>query len=109
VAPAKSHKANISKKLSQGYVEVLQGYHDLRALGVTDEWIWGNGAATVVYAQAYGRGRTLTFRFSLSSDNPVSIPSRIINFYHVRTVPSSASFETRSDMRSALWSLVAKT
>ena len=45
------------------------GEHDaLEALGVSGEWIWGNDVETVVFAQAFGHGKTLIFQFMLDSE-----------------------------------------
>ena len=86
------------------------GEHDtLGALGVQGEWIWGNDLETIVFAQAFGYGKTLIFRFTLDSkQQSQSLTTRIVNCYHDRKVDSpSATFPNRPCMRTALWSAVA--
>ena len=81
----------------------------LRALGVSGEWIWGNDLETIVYAQAFGHGKTLIFRIAHDShQRSQSLTTRIVNCYHDLTVDStSATFPNRSSMRIAIWSAVA--
>lgn len=81
----------------------------LRALGVWGEWIWGNDIETIVFAQAFGCGKTLIFRFALDSNQrSQSLTTRIVNCYHDLTVDSlSATFPNRVSMRVAIWSAVA--
>ena len=86
------------------------GEHDaLEALGVSAEWIWGNDLETIVFAQAFGYGKTLIFRFTLDSkQQSQSLATRIVNCYHDRTVDStSATFPNRPCMRTAIWSAIA--
>ena len=86
------------------------GEHDtLEALGVQGEWIWGNDLETIVFAQVFGHGKTLIFRFTLDSkQQPQSLPTRIVNCYHDLTVDSaSATFPDRPSMRTAIWSAIA--
>lgn len=81
----------------------------LGALGVLGEWIWGNDLETIVYAQAFGHGKTLIFRFAQNShQRSQSLTTRIVNCYHDLTVDStSATFPNRPSMRTALWSAIA--
>lgn len=81
----------------------------LRALGVWGEWIWGNDLETIVYAQAFGHGKTLIFRFAQDShQRSQSLTTRIVNCYHGLTVDStSATFPNRLSMRIAIWSAIA--
>lgn len=81
----------------------------LRALGVWGEWIWGNDMETIVFAQAFGCGKTLIFRFALDSNQrSQSLTTRIVNCYHDLTVHSmSATFPNRVSMRVAIWSAIA--
>lgn len=81
----------------------------LRALGVSGEWIWGNDLETIVYAQAFGHGKTFIFRFAQDSHQPSqSLTTRIVNCYHGLTVDgASATFPNRPSMRMAIWSAVA--
>lgn len=81
----------------------------LRALGVWGEWIWGNDIETIVFAQAFGCGRTLIFRFALDiNERSQSLTTRIVNCYHGLTVDSmSATFPNRVSMRVAIWSAIA--
>ncbi|KAF2455120.1 hypothetical protein BDY21DRAFT_416410 [Lineolata rhizophorae] len=80
----------------------------LQALGITGEWIWGDNAGTIAFAQAFGKDRTIIFRLSLDRDEPEALPSQLVNCYHVRDVPGpQAPFPNRRSMRAALWSAVA--
>ena len=81
----------------------------LSALGVLGEWIWGNDLETIVYAQAFGHGKTLIFRFAQDNNQrPQSLTARIVTCYHGQTVDSpSATFPDRASMRTALWSAIA--
>ena len=81
----------------------------LTALGVSGEWIWGNDLETIVFAQAFGYGKTLIFRFTLGSkQQSQSLTTRIVNCYHDLTVDStSATFPNRPSMRTAIWSAIA--
>ena len=86
------------------------GEHDtLGALGVEAEFIWGNDLETIVFAQAFGYGKTLIFRFTLDSkQQSQSLTTRIVNCYHDRTVDSpSATFPNRPSMRTVIWSAIA--
>lgn len=86
------------------------GEHNaLEALGVSGEWIWGNDVETVVFAQAFGHGKTMIFRFTLDSEQQSqSLTTRIVNYYHDRTGDStSATFPNRPFMRIAIWSAIA--
>ncbi|KAJ9137675.1 Protein kinase-like domain [Pleurostoma richardsiae] len=76
---------------------------ELQALGVTGEWIWGDDARTAVFAQAFGNGRILIFRFSHRNDDN-DLPARLVNYYYRR---ERVSFPSRASMRAALWSAVA--
>ena len=81
----------------------------LSALGVLGEWIWGNDLETIVFAQAFGHGKTLIFRFAQDSNQrPQSLTARIVTCYHGLTVDSPrATFPDRVSMRTALWSAIA--
>ena len=81
----------------------------LETLGVSGEWIWGNDHETIVFAQAFGLGKTLIFRFTLDSkQQSPSLATRIVNCYHDRTVDTtSATFPNRPTMRTAIWSAIA--
>ena len=81
----------------------------LQALGVSGEWIWGNDLETIVFAQAFGLGKTLIFRFTLDSkQQSPSLATRIVNCYHDRTVDTtSATFPNRPSVRTAIWSAIA--
>ena len=81
----------------------------LSALGVLGEWIWGDDLETIVFAQAFGHGKTLIFRFAHdSTQRPQSLTARIVTCYHGLTVDSpSATFPDRVSMRTALWSAIA--
>ena len=81
----------------------------LTALGVSGEWIWGNDHETIVFAQAFGYGKTLIFRFTLDSKQQSQcLTTRIVNCYHDLTVDStSATFPDRPSMRTAIWSAIA--
>jgi hypothetical protein len=80
----------------------------LRSSGVTGEWIWGDDLETVVFAQAYGNGRTIIFRFRLDNQYPQSLASRVATCYHdLNTSSPGDSFPTRSAMREAIWTVVA--
>ena len=81
----------------------------LTALGVSGEWIWGNDLETIVFAQAFGYGKTLIFRFTLDSkQRSQSLTTRIVNCYHDLPVDStSATFPDRPSMRTAIWSTIA--
>lgn len=82
---------------------------ELNALGVTGEWIWGNDLETIVFAQAYGLGKTLIFRFTIDSQASSSLATRIVNCYHDREVDGEFNtFPDRASMRSAIWTAVAK-
>ena len=86
------------------------GEHDtLEALGVSGEWIWGNDLEMIVFAQAFGYGKTLIFRFTLESEQQSqSLATRIVNCYHDRTIESTnATFPNRPSMRTAIWSAIA--
>ncbi|KAM0805143.1 kinase-like domain-containing protein [Usnea florida] len=86
------------------------GEHDaLDALGVQGEWIWGDDLETIVFAQVFGHGKTLIFRFTLDSkQQPQSLTTRIVNCYHDLSVDSaSATFPDRPSMRTAIWSAIA--
>ncbi|KAH8744314.1 kinase-like domain-containing protein [Diaporthe sp. PMI_573] len=86
----------------------MLGQDELQALGVTGEWIWGDDAESIVFAQAFGKGRTIIFRFSLNSNYADVLPTRLVNCYHGHDVPSpQASFPDRPSMRAALWSAIA--
>ncbi|MCJ1422408.1 hypothetical protein MMC29_000288 [Sticta canariensis] len=87
----------------------MEEQDELRALGVSGEWIWGNDLETIVYAQAFGHGKTLIFRFAQDShQRSQSLAARIVNCYHDLTVDStSATFPNRPSMRIAIWSTVA--
>lgn len=81
---------------------------ELQSLGVTGEWLWGDDAETVVFAQAFGVGKTLIFRFSLDPQNTTSLASRIVNCYHDLDVANTqASFDGRPAMRQAVWTGIA--
>lgn len=81
----------------------------LESLGVLGEWIWGNDLETIVFAQAFGFGKTLIFRFTLDSkQQSQSLAARIVNCYHDRTVDiTTATFPNRPSMRTAIWSAIA--
>ena len=81
----------------------------LRTLDVTDEWIWGNDLETIVFAQAFGHGRTLIFQFARDTNQPSqSLTTRIVNCYHGVTVKdTNTTFPNRLAMRTAIWSAVA--
>ncbi|KAK3945479.1 kinase-like domain-containing protein [Diplogelasinospora grovesii] len=59
--------------------------------------IWGDDAESIVFAQAFGKGRTIVFRFSLDSNDGDVLPP----------CSPQASFPDRPSMRAALWSAVA--
>ena len=83
--------------------------HTLNSLDVSGEWIWGNDLETIVFAQAFGHGKTLIFRFT-QDGNPQSqsLTTRIVNCYHDLTVDStSATFLDRPSMRTAIWMAIA--
>ena len=80
----------------------------LQVLGITGEWIWGDDAETTVFAQAFGKGKMVIFRFSLDKDGTDALPSWIVNCYHGREVPGpQVSFPTRHPMRVLLMSAIA--
>ena len=92
------------------YLRLKMGEHDtLEALGVQSEWIWGNDLETIVFAQVFGHGKTLIFRFTQDRrQHPQSLTTRIVNCYHDLTVDSaSATFSDRPSMRTAIWSAIA--
>lgn len=81
---------------------------DLQSLGVTGEWLWGDDAETVVFAQSFGMSKTLIFRFSLDPQNTTLLASRIVDCYHDLDVfDTQASFNGRPAMRHALWTVIA--
>ncbi|CAG8961774.1 hypothetical protein HYFRA_00006317 [Hymenoscyphus fraxineus] len=81
---------------------------ELNALDVSGEWIWGNDLEMIVYAQAYGQGQTLIFRFTINPEAKSSLATRIVNCYHDRTVDNEFhTFPDRPSMRSPLWLAVA--
>lgn len=80
----------------------------LTSLGVEGEWIWGDDAETIVFAQAYGMSKTLIFRFSLDRQNTNSLASRIVSCYHGLNVSDPlGSFPDRSATRAAVWAALA--
>ena len=95
---------NLFGRLKMGEVDALE------ALGVQGEWIWGNDLETIVFAQAFGHGKTSIFRFTLDSRQPPQcLTTRIVNCYHDLTVDSaSAKFPDRPSMRTAIWSTIAE-
>lgn len=81
----------------------------LQALGGFGEWIWGDDAETTVFAQAFGEGKTLIFRFVVDNTRPQSIATRVVNYFHnVENNDPSSSFPDRASMRTEIWSAVAK-
>ncbi|OTA97005.1 hypothetical protein M434DRAFT_27349 [Hypoxylon sp. CO27-5] len=73
----------------------------------TAEWIWGDDAETIVFAQGYGNERTVIFSFSLDSSKPPTfLANRICNSFHAIDVPETESFSSSADMRAALWGAV---
>lgn len=75
----------------------------LANIGVTGEWIWGDDAETTVYAQAYGDNRTLIFRFKANGEEPLSLPTRVANWYNDIDVPSEkATFPGRPSNGAAV-------
>ncbi|KAI1130700.1 hypothetical protein F5Y10DRAFT_288806 [Nemania abortiva] len=73
----------------------------------TPEWIWGDDAETTVFAQGYGKDRTVIFSFRLdSSQAPTSLANRICNSFHALEVPEAESFHSPDDMRDSLWNAV---
>jgi hypothetical protein len=67
------------------------------------EWIWGDNASRVVYAQGYGSGHTVIFSFTLDPDQPTSLASRICYFFHDL---DEETFADASAMRNALWDAI---
>ncbi|KAF2763492.1 hypothetical protein EJ05DRAFT_41201 [Pseudovirgaria hyperparasitica] len=83
----------------------------LQTLGVVGQWIWGDDEEDVVFAQAYGHERTLTFRLTRDTSNPAksSLATRIVNGFHdVEVDDPQATFVERADMRRAIWNAVAQ-
>ncbi|EPE34282.1 Protein kinase-like (PK-like) [Glarea lozoyensis ATCC 20868] len=82
--------------------------NSLQSAGVTGEWIWGDDLETVVFAQAYGHGRTIIFRFKFDNKSPRPLASRVATCYHdLNTSTPGHSFPTTSTMREAIWTAVA--
>ncbi|KAI5923652.1 kinase-like domain-containing protein [Camillea tinctor] len=78
-------------------------------LGVTPDCIWGDRNKKTVYAQAFGQGRSMIFRFYLNRVNPPeSLPIRVVSCYHGLPVLNEAhTFPDHVTMRTAIWSAVA--
>ncbi|KAH7183687.1 uncharacterized protein B0J16DRAFT_322421 [Fusarium flagelliforme] len=73
------------------------------------ENIWGDEDETIVYDQCLGNGRALIFRFSLNADkSSQTLTNRIVNCYHgIDVLHETCIFTNRSDMRRAIWSVIA--
>ncbi|KFZ05786.1 hypothetical protein V501_08021 [Pseudogymnoascus sp. VKM F-4519 (FW-2642)] len=80
----------------------------LQALGGFGEWIWGDDAETTVFAQAFGDGKTLIFRFVVDHTEPESLATRVVNYFHdLETIDTRARFLDWASMRTEIWSSVA--
>lgn len=65
----------------------------LQALGGFGEWIWGDDAETTLFAQAFGDGKTLIFRFVVDQTEPESLATRVVNYFHdLKTINTRARF-----------------
>jgi len=64
----------------------------------TKEWIWDSDDETEVYAQGYGAGLTVSFRFTQHQDeDDQSLANRIVSYYHhVKSDESSDESEISS-------------
>ncbi|KAL2809930.1 hypothetical protein BJX63DRAFT_331814 [Aspergillus granulosus] len=82
--------------------------HSSIPVGFTAEWVWGDDAETIVYAQGYGPRLTAIFRFKLDRERPsTSLANRIVTCYHELDVSSPGdSFPDRESMREKLWGAV---
>lgn len=78
----------------------------LTSLGVACEWVWGNQARTAVFAQAYGMGRTMIFRFT-GVAVPTSLGSQIVNCFFDKDVTRQETLADTATLRNLLWSAIA--
>ncbi|RMZ80383.1 hypothetical protein DV738_g2782, partial [Chaetothyriales sp. CBS 135597] len=72
------------------------------------EWIWIDDEGSNVYAQGYGRSRTVIFSFSADNHNPpTSLGNRVCTKYEgIETKDEAATFPTIKDMRDAIWGAI---
>lgn len=75
----------------------------LARLGAISEWIWGDDNESVVFAQVYGHGHSLIFRFTADEERPYGLATRIVNCYHdIDVTDQDATFADRPSMGMAV-------
>jgi hypothetical protein len=72
------------------------------------EWIWGDDAETIVFAQGYGLGHTTVFSCSLDSSKlPSTLSNRTCTSFHsLEAIADANTFPNADSMRQALWEAV---